>query len=333
MQIIQLLGSTLGLALMSGLNLYATVLTIGLGVRFNLITLPASLSGLSVLSEPEILIVAGILFIVESLVDKIPWLDSFWDSFHTIIRPVGAALIGAAAFSQVDITWQVLAILLCGGVSLSSHSSKAGTRLVANQSPEPFSNILLSVIEDIVAVGGSLFVLNHPIASLVIVAILVLLIGIFAPRLYRILRFEFAALAALIATLFNPDDSSAGISMLEKVPDNIRRNLEKYSNLSEYSFVISSFSGKGIKGGRNRAGYLCMYKDRLFFISRRMLGTREQEIDLAKINNIEVELKFLYGRVIFFSSGKQKYLNFLKNRRKACEKAVELIRLKISPQK
>src|SRR5678815_2269483 len=154
MEVLNLLGSTMGLGLVSGLNLYATVLTVGLGIRLGLITLNPEMARLEVLASPYVLIAAGILFVIEFFADKIPWVDSIWDAIHTFIRPLGAAVVAATAIGAVNAETAIIAAL-CAGISLSGHSAKAGTRLLANHSPEPFSNIALSLIEDVLVVAGS----------------------------------------------------------------------------------------------------------------------------------------------------------------------------------
>jgi hypothetical protein len=128
------------------------------------------MSGLEVLSSPYVLIAAGVIYLVEFFADKIPWVDSIWDGVHTIIRPLGAAVIGAAAIGVVEPRTAVIAAL-CAGVSLSGHSVKAGTRLLANHSPEPFSNIGLSLGEDILVVIGSWLALRHPAIMVTVVVI------------------------------------------------------------------------------------------------------------------------------------------------------------------
>lgn len=172
MDAFQILGSTLGLSYLAGLRLYLTVLTLGLGVRFGLIHLPETLSGLSVLTHPVVLIVAGAACAAEFISDKIPWFDTVWDTAHTFIRPVGAALLGATALSgSLDGKTRVAIALLCGGVAFTSHASKAGTRVMVNHSPEPFSNIALSLAGDLAAPIGVWFVTSHPIIAFVLVTI------------------------------------------------------------------------------------------------------------------------------------------------------------------
>jgi hypothetical protein len=194
MDTFQLLGSVFGLSFLAGIRLYATVLAVGLGVRFNLLHLPASLEGLQILAHPAILIAAGIAFVAEFVSDKIPWFDTLWDSFHTFIRPLGAALLGAAALGTLDPVLRITLALACGGVALTSHSSKAATRVMVNQSPEPFSNIALSLAGDAAVPAGVWLAVNHPVVTFVIVLIAVVLAIILVRVIYRGLRSVLARL-------------------------------------------------------------------------------------------------------------------------------------------
>ena len=188
MKILALLGTVTGLALFAGIRLYATVLTVGLCLRYGLLHLPPELASLAVLSHPYVLGAAGACAVMEFLADKVPWVDSLWDAVHAFLRPAGAALIAFAAVGRLDPAAEVAVILLCGGVAFSSHSAKAGARLLVNQSPEPFSNLLLSLCEDVVTVGGSYAALAYPLAVLAVVAVFLALFAIFARRTWRRLR-------------------------------------------------------------------------------------------------------------------------------------------------
>lgn len=188
MDAITILGTLLGIAFISGIRLYSTVLAVGLGIRFGVLHVPEALTQLQVLSETPILVIAGAAYAVEFLADKIPWVDSAWDAVHIFVRPLGAAILGAVAIGPVDPTVKVGAFLLCGTVALSSHSAKAGTRLVANHSPEPFSNVGLSLTEDGVVVGGAWLALAHPIVALGLVLVLLALIAWLVPKIYRLFR-------------------------------------------------------------------------------------------------------------------------------------------------
>ena len=187
MESIATLGTITGLALTSGLRLYSTILVVGLGMRFGWFTPPPALGQLEVFSSTPVLIIAGVLYVVEFLADKIPWVDTVWDSIHTVIRPLGAGVVAATALGDVDPAMKTGAFLLSGAVALSSHSAKAGTRIAANHSPEPFSNIGLSLAEDALSVGGVWLAFTHPVAMLIVVVIVVALILWLVPKLIRLL--------------------------------------------------------------------------------------------------------------------------------------------------
>ena len=182
------LGALMGLGFVSGIRLYSTVLAVGLGIRFGFFQPPGALSHLEVLATMPVLLISGTVYTAEFLADKIPWFDSLWDVVHTFIRPLGAAILGAVALGDVDPAWKLGAFLLCGTVALSSHAAKAGTRLSVNQSPEPVSNIALSLGEDGVVVGLTWLAFTHPIVALVLVVVLVATILWLLPKLIRLFR-------------------------------------------------------------------------------------------------------------------------------------------------
>jgi len=188
MDAVHLLATTLGLGFAAGLRLYATVLAVGLAIRFHLFTLPDVLKGLDVLAHPAVLIAAGVAGLIEFVSDKIPWVDSLWDSVHTIIRPVGAAVLAATAFATIDPVYRMVLVILCGGVALSSHASKAATRLAVNQSPEPFSNIALSLVGDAAVPFVLWLTSEHPLITLTFVVIFLCIFAWLASRIWRLLR-------------------------------------------------------------------------------------------------------------------------------------------------
>jgi hypothetical protein len=190
---LQTLGLVLGAGFSSGLNLYATVATLGLLERFGIIHLPASLH---TLSHPAILILAVGLYLIEFLADKIPYVDTVWDAVHTFIRPPAAALLAYSAVGAAPTEWRVAAALLAGGVALTSHGTKASARAAVNTAPEPFSNWVLSVGEDLLAVWLSWMASAHPIATaLIVVALLALSVFL----LVHLFRFARRALQRLFA--------------------------------------------------------------------------------------------------------------------------------------
>lgn len=182
------LGVAMGSAWLSGINLYATILTLGLLQRFGFAHLPGDLA---FVSHTWVLIIAGILFTVQFIADKIPAVDSAWDMVHTFIRIPAGAILAATAFAHFDPSIRLLALLLGGGVALSSHSAKTATRLAANTSPEPFSNIILSLLGDFISVSGTLLVTAHPVVLLSFVAVAVGLSIWLSKRIYSGLRRRF----------------------------------------------------------------------------------------------------------------------------------------------
>ena len=190
--------SALGLGMLAGIRLYATVLVVGLLLRFGRFPLPPAWHHASVLADTRVLVVAGIACAIEFIADKIPWVDSAWDSIQTVIRPIGAVLLASSLFSNLDPAYQVLLFLLAGGVALTGHSAKATLRLAVNHSPEPFSNIALSLVEDTSVAGGLYLLVMHPWVMAGIALIFLALFAWLAPRIYRTLRAQWALVEALV---------------------------------------------------------------------------------------------------------------------------------------
>ena len=182
---LQTLGLALGAGFSSGLNLYATIATLGLLQRYGVIHLPASLQ---VLSHPWVLGLALALYAIEFLADKVPYVDTIWDAVHTLIRPPAAALLAYSATVAAPPEWRWGAALLAGGVALTSHGTKASARAAVNTSPEPFSNWALSLGEDTLAVWLTWLATVHPMATIVVVVILIALAAFVLFHLFRFLR-------------------------------------------------------------------------------------------------------------------------------------------------
>jgi hypothetical protein len=182
---IETLGLALGAGFSSGLNLYATIATLGLLQRFGVIHLPEQLQ---VLAHPWVLGIAIALYVIEFLADKIPLVDTVWDAIHTVIRPPAAALLAYGAAGAAPPEWRWGAALLAGGVALTSHGTKASTRAAVNASPEPFSNWALSFGEDALAVWLTWLATVHPTATIVVVSILMIIAAFLIFHLFRFLR-------------------------------------------------------------------------------------------------------------------------------------------------
>lgn len=185
MSLLSTLALAMGSSWVSGINLYASVATLGLLGRYAGLQLPGELA---VLTDWWIIGIALALYVIEFIADKIPVVDSAWDVVHTFIRvPAGAAL-AMAAFGDYDQGVQTAAFLLGGGLALSSHGTKASTRAVINTSPEPVSNVVASLVEDVVAVGSVLLAAFYPLLLVVVVIVGLMISLLVLPRIVRYFR-------------------------------------------------------------------------------------------------------------------------------------------------
>src|SRR6185503_10577117 len=182
MNLISTIALAMGASWTSGINLYASVATLGLLSRFAGLQLPGELD---VVTNWWVIGVAVVLYLIEFFADKIPIVDSTWDLIHTFIRVPAGAVLAAAAFGDFDKSIQAIALLLGGGLALSSHGTKAATRAVLNTSPEPVSNVVASVIEDILAVLSMVAAMFLPYVLFGIVALGLLITYLVLPRIVR----------------------------------------------------------------------------------------------------------------------------------------------------
>jgi len=179
------LGRTLGFSFAAGVNLYATVAILGLASRYGWVSLPPQFQAFN---SNIVIGVAVVMYLIEFFADKIPYVDSLWDVIHTAIRPVGGALIAVTTLGDASPTVEALIALLGGTVAAGSHLTKTSTRAAANASPEPFSNWILSIGEDLFVVGLGYLALKHPIAALAVAGTLLVLIVVFAAVIIRKVR-------------------------------------------------------------------------------------------------------------------------------------------------
>jgi len=180
-----LISTLFGVSFASGLNVYATVLAMGVLHRLGVLHLPQSLD---VIATLPVMAGAALLYAVEFVADKVPYLDTVWDGVHTFIRPAAGAFLAFSMVGHVDPKWQVLAALLGGSVALTSHAAKASTRAAANVSPEPFSNWVLSLTEDGIAFLLVWLVGSHPVIGLVLALLLTVAAIVIIWKLSRLIR-------------------------------------------------------------------------------------------------------------------------------------------------
>ncbi|WP_051946006.1 DUF4126 domain-containing protein [Verrucomicrobium sp. BvORR106] len=304
MHILEQLGVALGLASLAGVNLYLTVLLAGLAVRFDWLHLAAQHQSLEVLGHPVVLFVAGLLFCLEFFADKVPWVDSLWDSVHTFIRPVGGVLLGLEAVGDMPLYVKVTAALLAGGAALTTHGAKAGTRLIVNQSPEPVSNVAVSVSEDVAVAGGVALTLLNPMVALITFGGILIILWMLLPRLWRASK---AAVWLVWKKLRMPGMRRALTQPLElerRVNDDLRDLLQLQVGIDENDVLATvrclSGKGRGVRGlSSNLPGLLVLtrQKDHLYFAASKGLSDRVFRLPLEGVE-IQTDSRFLSENLV-----------------------------------
>lgn len=193
-QIVSLIALTMGVGWASGINLYATVLMLGLLSNMGHIALPEKLM---VVADPLVLMAAGFMYCVEFFADKVPGVDTGWDGLHTFIRIPAGAVLAAAAVGDITAAVEVAAALVGGSLAAASHATKAGSRVLINTSPEPVTNWTASFTEDLLVLGGLWTALNHPVSFLIALALFIVLIAWLLPKLWRGIKKVFSWLGGV----------------------------------------------------------------------------------------------------------------------------------------
>jgi len=192
---IETLTLMLGAGWASGINLYATLFMLGLGGTTGMVDLPPDLQ---ILSNPIVMGAAGLMYAVEFFTDKVPGIDTAWDTLHTFIRiPAGALLASGAIGNDAGMAMELAALILGGGLATGSHAAKAGSRILINTSPEPFSNWTASVTEDVTTFGGLWLALNHPFVFLGLLALFLLLLIWLLPKIWHGIKIVFVRIGRL----------------------------------------------------------------------------------------------------------------------------------------
>ena len=309
MQTLQLLGTALGLASLAGLNLYLTVFVTGLAIQQHWIDVSQTYPELAILAHPAILAISGVLYLLQFFADKVPWVDSLWDAVHTVIRPVGGAFLAIRVLGTPDPVFDVIAALLAGGVTLMTHGMKAGTRLVVNHSPEPFSNIALSVTEDLAVVGGLALIWRDPVLALIVFSLVLVAIGFFGPKLWRAVKVHGWLIWKKVT-------SPAADHLATELPKTLPHELD-IAHLSvnlerdpiAWAVPCVSTAARGLPG--NLFGYLIATEraaPKLAFVAKRRFRHLAEELDLATYK-LAHEPKFLSENLVLYSLEKKpKYI-------------------------
>jgi len=328
---LELIGSTMGMGFLAGIRLYATVFALGLAIRYGWFHPGPGAAGLMILAHPAVLIASGVACLIEFAADKVPWVDSLWDSFHTFIRPVGAVLLASAALGNFDPAVRATLMILCGGVALASTGSKASTRLAVNHSPEPFSNIALSLAEDALIPIGMWISLKHPEIAMALVSIF---LGVFlwmAPKIFRSVRLRWVALRVWLGDKASGGDGGSVVGLRSAMKPNVHRALDVVAlhagpippgyakraqrtlGLSEPPIGIRAAATKTIDGMGNSLGYLAVGGDGLAFVTQRWFRKRVHSIRFADVDSIEWKRGLLMHRLVVRTTEGERAFHVFKN--------------------
>ncbi len=310
MERLNLLGVALGLACLAGINLYLTVFVTGLAINQHWIVLAPAYQSLDVLGNPVIVTIAGVLYFLEFFADKVPWVDSAWDAVHTIIRPIGGALLAIQVLGHSTPVFDVVVALLAGTTSLMTHTAKAASRLVANTSPEPFSNIALSLVEDAGVIGGLALIHYNPALALAIFALALAAFVYFAPKVLRAMK---AKIWLVLKKLNGPAQSDVSVTLPITIPAQVAAIFARQNVLHEtIAWSVPCISGRGRRIPANLFGALVATNEeprRIVFVARKSGRGFSQTIDLEG-SMVAREPRFLSENLIIFpAAGKgPKYL-------------------------
>jgi len=326
---LDLLSVALGLAALAGVNLYLTVFVTGLAIHFHWITLAPQYQSLEILGNPWIISIAGLLYGLEFLADKIPWVDSIWDAVHTIIRPIGGALLAIQVLGHPSPALTVIVALLAGGTSLIAHTAKAATRLASNTSPEPFSNIALSLGEDAAVLGGLALVHFNPLLALIIFLIGIAAFFYFAPRILRAMK---AKIWLAWKKLNGPADRSAPVQLPTTLPTRLASVFNRENVLGEtIAWTARCISGRGRRIPPNLFGALVTTKEeprKLVFVTRKLARTINLEDAV-----VDHDPRFLFENLVISpAAGKGPKYSFIFPRSDAAvvEQIVQKLREQLS---
>ncbi len=295
---LQQLAGLLGLSVVSGVNLYLTVLVVGCAQRFHwVVGLPTELQ---VLAHPLVLGVSGGLFLLEFLADKVPFVTPVWDAVHTFIRPVGGALLALASVGQVSPALQVAAAVAGGTIALGAHGTKMGVRLLAHATPEPASHSLLSLAEDLGVVGLLMLAYAHPRVALPILLAILLAIAWLLPLVFRVAGFLVAVLAARIRTLLEPQPRAVPPRWVAL------RLLELEAPADAWAGRAFARRVKGVP--RLKPGYLVRLGDRWAFLHRGWFRTKAVWMDEGRPQPARLDPRVLWDEVLLLRAAKVQVL-------------------------
>ncbi len=210
-QIIAMLALTMGVGWASGINLYATLLTLGVLANTGHMVLPEELS---ILADPMVMLAAGLMYMVEFTADKIPGVDTGWDSIHTFIRIPAGAVLAATVIGDMSPAVELAAAIVGGGLAATTHATKAGSRILINSSPEPFSNWTASIAEDVIVIAGLWTAIQNPWLFMVLLVVFLLLLVWLLPKIWAGVKAIFRAVKRLFVKEDEPVEQNEFFSRL-----------------------------------------------------------------------------------------------------------------------
>jgi hypothetical protein len=331
METLEQLGVALGLASLAGINLYLTVLIVGVAIRMDWLHMSGSYQHLDVMGHPWVMAVAGVFFVMEFFADKVPWVDSLWDSVHTVIRPVGGTLLALQTLGDMPPYMEVVAALVAGGAALTTHSAKAGSRLLINHSPEPFTNVSMSLAEDAGVVGGMALVLMKPVIAFGVFATLIVMLWLVFPRLFRIIRSTLWLVWNKIRMPGHREQVDSPIELKADLPMDVLGLLAVKSNTAEHdvAWTVECLTGKskGVRGMRPNVKVLVAARTSggpLLMVLRGMF--RDQLIALPLEGaRVETESRLLSDHVVVQTAARLVTLRFPRG----CPALLETVAMKI----
>lgn len=208
------LALTMGVAWASGINLYATLLTLGVLANTGNIELPPDLQ---VVANPMVILAAGLMYFIEFFADKTPGVDTGWDAIHTFIRIPAGAMLAAGAVGEIGPAAQVAAALVGGSLTAGTHATKAGSRVLINTSPEPFTNWTASFGEDLAVIAGVWASLHHPVLFLILLAVFIALAIWLLPKIWSGIKRVFRFLGGLFGAKPMPEIDSEKPKELDRL--------------------------------------------------------------------------------------------------------------------
>jgi hypothetical protein len=311
----------LGIPFLAGINLYITVFALGLIKKLT----GATVLGpeFDVLASWPVLIIAGALVVVEIVADKVPAVDHVWDAVHTFIRAPGAMVVMAILMQGENVTWQVVAILVAGGVSFVAHSGKATARVASSKATATVANAAISVLEDVFVAVGSILAAFYPVVLGAVVLVALVAAAIFAPKLFRAFRISWVVSANYVRYLWHrlrrwlnpewrPEAKAVGL------PPALQDLALKEEPLGAARVLEGKF-------GRRRFAYVAVWRDRLALAVRRVVKQRVRVYYYRELADVYVGEDTLLER-LFFSAPERGYvLSFLKGREPTAAEVADLI--------